>query len=529
MTDSQRNEFAIQLENTLNIFFSMCYKYRTSHPEWLGEMYNLVLWQKNLVSRSLRQQQQLLASSRDDQLRQLQTQLKDERIKVAEASRENSNALLLSSLRQSEYEIEKQIAQRLSQLSPTTSLAPKVTSILKMMRPTDAAVEIVRLPFNDGPAPSPRVLYLALVARVESQQSLTMVELGDAESLEQDQISLIKALKPRGFKFVANTDETIQASNVWKALELSLKGAKRVYLSPAGIFNQTAFFAWKASDGSFLIDNKDLDLRPVSSTGALLERSSTTAASSALLIGNPNFNQPALEASVGSGAESANQRASGCIDEGNSDLKCLPNSGREVESIYSTLKHHGWDVLSPLEDTHASKSAVLASRHPRVLHLATHGFFAELNNSGSEVDPVALEMELESSGLFFAGASLTLRHQLGPSSDNGVLTAFEALNLDLDGTELVVLSACDTGRGELSNADEVLGLRRSFQVAGARGILMSMWNVDDPATTELMTNFYQEWATSGDAYAALRKAALQIKKDRPNPYYWAPFVLYAGK
>jgi CHAT domain-containing protein len=56
-----------------------------------------------------------------------------------------------------------------------------------------------------------------------------------------------------------------------------------------------------------------------------------------------------------------------------------------------------------------------------------------------------------------------------------------------------------------------------------------MWNVDDPATTELMTNFYQEWATSGDAYAALRKAALQIKKDRPNPYYWAPFVLYAGK
>jgi len=136
---------------------------------------------------------------------------------------------------------------------------------------------------------------------------------------------------------------------------------------------------------------------------------------------------------------------------------------------------------------------------------------------------------LENSGLFFAGANLTLKGQVNQSGDNGVLTAFETLNLDLDGTELVVLSACDTGRGESSTADEVLGLRRSFQVAGAKGILMSMWSVDDEATTDLMKKFYQEWIANGDPYTALRKAALTIKEHHLNPYYWAPFVLYGGK
>jgi hypothetical protein len=529
MTDSERNEFAGQLDSTLNIFYSMCYTYRTSHPECLAEMYNLVLWQKNLVTRSLTRQQQLLTSSNDDLLGRLQRDLRNQRIQVAEVNRENPNAPSLASFRQRQYDIEKRLAQRLSQISGTTTGGPDVGAVLKVLRPEEAAVEFIRLPFNDGPAPTSKVLYLALVARTGNQQPLTLVELGDAETLEQDQVRVNEILHHRGF--VTNPDDAIQVSKVWRALEPSLKGAKRVYLSPAGIFNQSAFFAWKASDDSFLIDHDDLDLRPVSSTAVLLDGVSTIAASSAVLIGNPEFNRSPSGAAVSSGSDPVigNSSVSGCVDVAGEALPCLPNSAVEVETIYSTLKSHGWDVLPPYESTRASKTAVLASHHPRVLHLATHGFFTELNNAGAEIDPLGLEMQLESSGLFFAGANLTLQHLANQSSDNGVLTSFEALNLDLDGTELVVLSACDTGRGQLSNADEVLGLRRSFQVAGAKSILMSVVNVNDLVTTELMTKFYEEWVASGDAYNALRKAALEVKRNHPNPYYWAPFALYGGK
>jgi len=529
MTDSERNEFAIELDGTLNLFYSMCYKYRTSHPEWLAQMYDLILWQKNLVSRSLRQQQQSLAGSNDDLLRTLQSELRVQRILVAEASTHSTDTLSLGSLRQKEYDLESQIAQRVSLLSGGAIAGPNIGAILKVLGPSDAAVEIVRVPFNDGPAPTSQVIYMAILARTGTQQPLTLIELGDADKIELDQIQLNDLVHSRGTK--PNADDAIPESDVWKALEAPLKGTKRVYLSPSGIINEAPFFSWKASDGRFLIDHADLDLRPVSSTAVLLDGKSTTTPTAVLLIGNPDFNNAPSEAMASPNvvAEPSSAAHVGCQDVVSEKLQCLPDSGNEVTEIYSVLKSKGWEVLPPLESGQASKAAVLATRHPRVLHLATHGFFAQLDDSGAEVDPVGLEMQLESSGLYFAGANITLRDHPSQSPDNGILTAFEALNMDLDGTELVVLSACETGRGQLSNANEVLGLRRSFQVAGATNILMSMWNVNDPATTELMTKFYASWAATGDAYDALRNAALEIKKNNPSPYYWAPFVLYGGK
>jgi CHAT domain-containing protein len=182
------------------------------------------------------------------------------------------------------------------------------------------------------------------------------------------------------------------------------------------------------------------------------------------------------------------------------------------------------------------------SDSPRIIHLATHGFFlpdqqlkaADLESQqfGQKQD-LGLEDPMLRSGLYFAGANRTLAGQpSAPEIDNGVLTAMEAANLDLRGTELVVLSACNTGQGDVKNGEGVFGLRRALEEAGAQHVLMSLWSVPDRETLELMKSFYSKWLAGTEVHAALQQAQLEMRAKvkaehdgRDLPFYWGAFVL----
>ena len=169
-----------------------------------------------------------------------------------------------------------------------------------------------------------------------------------------------------------------------------------------------------------------------------------------------------------------------------------------------------------LTDDAATETALKQVRAPRILHVATHGFFLE-DLRGATVP----ENPLLRSGLVFAGAN-----QLRSDADDGILTALEATGLDLVGTQLVVLSACETGVGTVQNGEGVYGLRRALLLAGAQSLVVSLWKVEDGATRDLMVAFYRHVLAGEGRAAALRKAQLELRS-RPatrHPFFWAGFI-----
>lgn len=165
---------------------------------------------------------------------------------------------------------------------------------------------------------------------------------------------------------------------------------------------------------------------------------------------------------------------------------------------------------------------------PRILHLATHGFFLPEKSEHTE-RPMTL------AGLALAGANAGLRGKLSPAGEDGILYALEAQDLNLEGTELVTLSACDTGHGEVDYSEGVYGLVRAFRIAGARNLLMTLWPLDDRLAAEFMRDFYTAWFQDPKRHPAeaLRKTQLawigDKDSERSDPRYWAPYVLIEGR
>ena len=214
-------------------------------------------------------------------------------------------------------------------------------------------------------------------------------------------------------------------------------------------------------------------------------------------------------------------------------LNRLPGTQAEVEAISSLLEKQHW-LVQTYTQQNALKESVLEVKGPRVLHLATHGFFEpdqqRKENHAEGNHPSGLEDPMLRSGLYFAGANRRLSGHVTPADvDDGVLTVHSRrLSLICRGLELVVLSACETGLGEVAAGEGVFGLRRALQVAGAESVLMSMWAVPDRETQELMTLFYKKWLSGKDKHEALREAQLEMR-ERVRTQLWKGSAAILGR
>ena len=331
---------------------------------------------------------------------------------------------------------------------------------------------------------------------------------------------------------------------VWDPLRTHVADAERIFIVPDGLLNIVNIAALPGRDGRYLAEGNAV-IHYLSTERDLVAAPGQTSGRGMLAVGGAAFGGRPVARMTGASA-----LRSGCEGFGEANFPELPGSRAEVLEISKFWPSQGADeamVLSGAEATEAAVKQNLGGR--RVVHFATHGFFLSGDCSPSVAGSRAVggltkvapgkaaatttaavaENPLLLAGLAFAGANR--RRSVSGDQDDGILTAEEIGGLNLQGTEWAVLSACDTGLGEIKAGEGVFGLRRAFQVAGAQTVIMSLWSVEDRSAKEWMRALYEGRLRQGlDTAEAVRQASLTVLRQRrtrgqsTHPFYWAGFV-----
>lgn len=320
---------------------------------------------------------------------------------------------------------------------------------------------------------------------------------------------------------------------VWEPLFEEIKDMKNVYFSPTYDLNKLPLETAKLPDGSYLSD-LGINLYRISSTREIIQQRKKITYESAVLYGGLEYNAD-IKDLIASDAEERSNGLRGMGELKNdveSDLrqrkikwKYLLGTNKEVSEIEKIAL--GFGVKTKLYSSSSGTESTfknLSGRMIDIIHIATHGFYIKPLNK------IYKEDQMERSGLALAGANHVQSGTVLPEGvDDGVLTADEISRLDLRGTDLIVLSACETGLGDITG-EGVYGLQRGFKKAGVKSIIMSLWKVDDDATELLMTSFYENLLAGNPKHDALLKAQKKVRETLgyEDPFYWAAFVLLDG-
>jgi len=391
--------------------------------------------------------------------------------------------------------------------------------------------------------------YLVFILHSGKEDRVDLVDLGDADKIDnavfrfKKEISNIKDLK--GAKIIKSSRMIYDL--VFVPLRNEIGDVKEIFISPDGNLNLIPFEVLQGPDGKYLIEDYTFNYlaagRDILGFGQIKAHGQK-----ALLIGDPDFDMGTDEkdsilrklALAKVKQKETVKRSSGM---GRFNFTRLSGTKQEVMAIYNLLgkeKAHVYTGKNAIEEVLSQKQT------PRIIHLATHGFFINDQDLSDLADEnmvrgisilpkpggkkIKIENPLLRSGIALAGANTALKFQ-DSENNTGIVTAEKILGLRLRGTDMVVLSACDTGVGEVKAGEGVFGLRRAFTQAGAKSLVMSMWPVPDKETKELMVEFYGNIQSGKmNRSQALRQAVLKemkVVKKRygyANPFYWGAFV-----
>ena len=342
------------------------------------------------------------------------------------------------------------------------------------------------------------------------------VDLGPAAAIDRAVDGLRRAVRDR-----TRTDVRAHARAVHDVLMRPLRASygdvSRLLVSPDGALNLVPFEALIDEQGRYLIEHFSISY--LASGRDLLRRQVSHAhRGPAVIIADPHYGEPA---SARAGAvrrepplpPAQYRSVTTAADPAALYFAPLANTAEEAKAI----KRFFPDALL-LTGPRATKAAVARLEAPRMLHIASHGFFLQ---DGASDAGATIENPLLRSGIALTGANLG--HDI---RGDGILTALEASGLNLSGTKLVTLSACDTGVGEVRNGEGVYGLRRAFLLAGTETLVMSLWSLSDYIARETMVTYYAGLRSGLGRGEALRQAKLSMirRKVRQHPYYWASFI-----
>jgi CHAT domain-containing protein/lipopolysaccharide biosynthesis regulator YciM len=365
--------------------------------------------------------------------------------------------------------------------------------------------------------------YVAFV--VKHDQDPVSVDIGDAHTIETLTHEFRLALSDSKRADVKERAAALSAV-LLKPLSGYLKGFEHILVSPDGALNLVPMAALVNEQGVYLA--QQFNITYVTSGRDLLRIDlKPKSRGNALIIADPEYGNSSLALARNVSAPESQRSAD--LDRGGLIFRPLINTALEAQEIKEVLKVNSSIVLLHGQATEAYIKQV---HSPQILHIATHGFFLSDQESAPErtkltasipVGVASGENPLLRAGIALAGANT--RHS--GANDDGILTALEVSQLDLRDTGLVVLSACDSGVGDVENGEGVYGLRRALVLAGAQTQVTSVWKVPDEATRTLMVRFYQG-LLSGEGRSASLQHAQQFMLTNPataHPYYWASFIL----
>ena len=407
--------------------------------------------------------------------------------------------------------------------------------------------------------------YIGLVLRKD--WDVIAVDLGSADTIDtlvrrwREDIATEAAVAASS-DALSRVSGTAVRRQIWDPLAAGFEGAHRVFVVPDGMLSLVPFAALPVRRSSFLVEFGPL-MHYLSAERDLLDQPDRDRRSGLglLAVGSPSFDmRPKGSTRSGQGATSQGPivAAKPAADSLRSGLgQCglsldgarfgpLAGTLREVEELEAIWHAAGAEPARVLVGPEATEGALKrdASRY-RVLHLATHGFVLGdecgpnlpgtravgglAKSPSNTLRPARVESPLLRSGLALAGANY--RTTAGANEDDGILTAEEVAGMDLSGVEWAVLSACDTGVGAVQVGEGVLGLRRAFQIAGARTVVMSLWAVSDQAARQWMRALYEArfkgQATTADAMQSAHRSILRERRRQgrsASPFYWAAFA-----
>ena len=573
--DAQRLEYLQRTRKYVDVFLSFTTGSMPSVPDAIRTTCDLIVRRKGVTVEVMAAQRDAVLSGRHPELaarlRQasaLRVQMAAKTLAAAEADNPEEQRIVAGWQRQID-ELETDLARAIPELDLSARLRVADTKALAAaLLPGTALIEFVRfhqfdfhaLPAKREPQWRPP-RYVAVVVVQDTVHDVRLIDLGDAHAIDlliarfRTAVSGERAVSTTAGAAGANDGRQLDAEDVTVAdgaageageelrravfdpLTTAFAGNTRLILAPDAHLCRLPFESLPAGDGRFLVDIYAISY--VGSARDILRFDAPTRGrgSAPLIVADPDFDLSADAAVRDHADETARSgRQSRDARSGTPFFRRLSGTRSEGARIAEMLG------APALMDRDALDATIKACSSPSILHLATHGFFLtdqieapDGRRAGSDATSerrddrltrlAREENPLLRSGLAFAGVNTWLRDKpMAPGAEDGLLTAVDVTALDLRNTELAVLSACDTGLGQMRVAEGVFGLRRAFVIAGVRTLVASLWKVPDDQTQELMVAFYGHVMDGLPVAQALRDAQRALKERHPEIRAWGAFI-----
>ena len=497
-------------------------------PDVSGFAYDNELFMKGLLLHSSTAIQSSIMNSGDANLIKRWEDLKQMNTQILALQENDPTSNYLKELKTEAENLEKELIAS-STIFRNNKDSWNITwnSVRQSLKPQQVAIEFFVTPTNTGDKK-----YCALLLRNSSKYP-TLIPLCSEKDLD----AIIQKTPAEIYTYTQYGKQLF--AHIWEPLLKYIQEGEEIYFSPSGHLYQLAIEYLPIDEQSNLQD-KYL-IKRLSSTRELVTNKPHLSITNATLYGGILYDMDSEELLIESEEYQKNRFISRSVAKSSTrqGVQYLHGTKKEVDYINQLLRNNSIQTKLYVGGKGNEESfKALDGEKNHILHIATHGFFWSDEAAKSTdyylqrmLNPTqkALPVDpLSRCGLLLAGANIALsgnQNNLPEGVQDGILTAKEISLLDLTHTQIAVLSACETGRGEVT-AEGVFGLQRALKQAGVNTIIMSLWPVDDAATQLLMQEFYQQWITTNmNKHQAFTKAQKTVKAKYPSPEYWAGFIL----